>query len=159
MKQYKPRKKIGIGFEGEIHKQFGALMRKYEALNRLDCVFWSYSGSGERRTLSTGSLLKAKGLKPGQPDYHFIKRKAMPGVTINGKILYMPNGNEPNIDIDYYIYLEFKKPKTSTAKGCQSESQRDFEARFRNSINSCYYVVYSIDQALKVLEKEEILLT
>jgi hypothetical protein len=72
----KQHKRIGIGQEGILHKQFGALMKKYEMLKRLDCIFWSYSGSGEKRSLTTASLLKAKGLKSGQSDYHFIKRVA-----------------------------------------------------------------------------------
>ena len=134
----KQHRRIGVGQEGNLHKQFGSLMKKYEILNRLDCVFWSYSGSGEKRTFTTASLLKAKGLKPGQADYHFIKRVNM---------------------IDHYIYLEFKKPETATAKGLQSKSQKDFQARFLGSINSKYYIIYSVNEALNVLEREGILLT
>lgn len=147
----KQHRKIGIGAEGHLHKQFGSLMKKYEALKRLDCIFWSYSGSGEKRSLTTASLLKAKGLKPGQPDYMFIKKR--PDIS-TAYLTYPPQYKS----IDHYIYLEFKKPKTATAKGTQSATQKDFQARFKDSINSRYYIVYSIDEALKVLEKEGILL-
>ena len=146
MSQYQQKRKIGIGVEGCLHKQFGSLINKYEALNKLNCIFWTYSAAGEKRTITTASLLKAKGLQSGQPDYHFIKRVNL----IYDHLLR---------NIDFTIYLEFKKPKTTTAKGKQSESQKDFEARFKDSDNSKYYVVYSVDQALKVLEKEGILLT
>ena len=152
MRQYKQRRKIGIGSEGCLHKQFGSLINKYTALNKLNCVFWSYSASGEKRTITTASLLKAKGLQSGQPDYHFIKRLKLNYGTLSR-------------NIDHTIYLEFKKPETITvegkksAKGKQSDNQKAFEARFKDSDNSRYYVVHSVDEALRVLEKEGILLT
>ena len=91
----KTSRKIGIGAEGIQHKHFANTIKQYEFYKKLNCVFWTYSASGEYRKLTTGALLKAKGLKTGFPDYHFIYR-------IDG--------------IDHNIFLEFKAGKTNKVK-------------------------------------------
>lgn len=134
----------GLGLEDIMHKQFGGLMRQYEGYGKLNCAYWSYDASGEARTKTTASLLKSKGLNGGKGDYFFIKQQ---------KALIIPGKNA----IDHFIWLEFKKPKTTTAKGKQSDSQKEFESKFKDSINSRYYLVYSVQEAIKILEREGIL--
>ena len=122
-------KKIGIGAEGLIHKNFADLLRVKEYLNQLNCVFWSYNAAGEKRSPITGALLKAKGLKTGQADYTF----------------YYQNRNSYTVNI---LFLEFK-----AKKGKQSESQKDFASKFENKNNVNYEVCYSVNEAVTVLEK------
>jgi hypothetical protein len=122
-------KKIGIGAEGLIHKNFADLLRVKEYLKQINCVFWSYNAAGEKRSPITGALLKAKGLKTGQADYTF----------------YYQNRNSYNVNI---LFLEFK-----AKKGKQSESQKDFESKFEAKDNVNYEVCYSVDEAVSVLEK------
>lgn len=123
-------KRRGLGLEDALHKKFAALLRGYESLNLLKATWWSYDASGENRTIKTGSLLKAKGLNPGKSDYEFK---------------YIKEG------ITHLLYLEFK-----TLKGKQSSNQIKFEALCIGS-NEDYYIVRSVDEALKILEKHGII--
>lgn len=81
--------------EDRIHKEFAKQVATLESLNSLNCIHWGYSGSGEKRNLITGALLKAKGLKRGEPDYHFY---------------YIKN------NLLFVLFIEFK-----SQKGKQSE--------------------------------------
>lgn len=124
----------GLGQEDQLHKSFAFLVRGYEFYNNLYCHFWSYDASGEKRTATTGSLLKAKGLNRGKPDYEF-KRLNEEGAT----------------DI---IYLEFK-----SEKGKQSEPQKLFEKNCKKSTTEYYYVVRSVQEALEILFRHKIIKT
>jgi hypothetical protein len=124
----KTRKKVGIGNEGKMHKDFAKIIRQYEGYKRLNCLRWSYDASGEKRSVMTGSLLKAKGLKSGKADYEFIKKLSD--------------------NIAHYLYLEFK-----FGKGKQSDSQKEFEALFKDFSNVKYCVVYSIQEAIEILKQ------
>lgn len=126
------KRKIGIGVEGKIHKDFANLVKQYEFYKKLDCIWWSYSASGEYRKPTTGALLKAKGLKTGFPDYWFIYRIE---------------------NIDYNLYIEFK-----ANKGKQSENQLDFENKFKDSKNSFYYLARSVKEAINILTKHKLIL-
>ena len=129
----KQRKKIGIGPEGTMHKNFARLVRQYEAYNRLkDCAAWTYNAAGEKRSIMTGALLKAKGLAKGWPDYLFIKSVA-----------------KKKQFIAEFIWIEFKAPN-----GKQSDEQFDFEVTCQHMQNMRYYLAYSVEQAIKILEKE-----
>lgn len=121
------RKKIGIGNEGLMHKQFAGIIRQYEGYGKLKCEWWSYDSAGEKRSLMTGALLKAKGLKPGKSDYEFKQ--------IRGNIAH-------------HLYIEFK-----FGKGKQSDNQIAFEKTCKAS-NEKYYVVYSVEEAIDILKKE-----
>lgn len=123
--------KRGLGYEDIMHKQFGGMLRQYEGYGKLKCEFWSYDGSGEKRNLITGSLLKAKGLNGGKSDYEFRK--------LVGELMH-------------HIYIEFKAPK-----GKQSDNQVKFQVTCDKSSNDRYYLAYSVEQGIKILEKEEIL--
>lgn len=131
------RKKIGIGAEGLIHKKFANIIRDYEAYNKLNCLYWSYNASGEKRTPMTGALLKAKGLNKGMADYVFFQRKKKSDV------------------VKFYlnvIFIEFKAGKNK-----QSDSQKDFENKFIDLFNCKYYTCYSVDEAINILEKEDVI--
>jgi len=125
-------RKIGIGAEGLQHKQFANIVRQYEAYKQLNCRFWTYSASGEYRKPTTGALLKAKGLKTGFADYMFI---------------YRNTGG-----LDHLLFIEFKAGKNK-----QSQSQVDFEKLFEESANSFYYVAYSVEEALNILKRHNII--
>ena len=128
----KTSRKIGIGAEGLLHKKFRNTVWQYEVYKKLNCLFWTYSASGEYRKPTTGALLKAKGLKTGFADYHFIYR-------IDG--------------IDHNIFLEFKAGKNK-----QSQSQIDFQNLYKDSKNSFYYVVYSVEEAINILIEHNIII-
>ena len=130
----------GLKPEDLIHKQFASQINSYQFYGKLNCVFWTYSASGESRSVKTGSLLKSKGLKKGQPDFHFIIRK---------KITY---GLFERL-IDFNVFLEFKAGKNK-----QTAEQLAFQSLFKDSNNSKYFVAYSVDEAISVLEKEGIVL-
>lgn len=123
------RKKIGIGAEGKLHKDFAGIIKQHEGYNNFNCIAWSYNASGEKRTAITGALLKAKGLATGWADYTFYK-------ATNG--------------ICEVIFLEFKADK-----GKQADSQKEFEQKIKDSgcPNIHYYVVYSVQEALDILQK------
>jgi hypothetical protein len=125
-------RKIGIGAEGLLHKHFANIVRQYEVYKKLNCLFWTYSASGEYRKPTTGALLKAKGLKTGFADYHFIYR----------------------IDnVDHNLFIEFKAGKNK-----QSQSQIDFQNLYKDSKNSFYYVVYSVEEAINILIKHNVII-
>ena len=130
----KTARKRGIGEEDRMHINFGLIIQKYETYKKLDCVFWSYVASGEYRKPTTAAMLKKKGLKAGQADYFFIKR-------------------DKNL-IDHLIWIEFK-----TQKGTQQENQKEFEKVFEVAKNSQYYLARSVEEGLKILEQEGVLLT
>lgn len=132
------RKKIGIGAEGLIHKQFASIIRGYEAYNKLNCLYWSYNASGEKRTPMTGALLKAKGLNKGMADYVFFQKKSLPDTV-------------PKFYLNV-IFIEFKAGKNK-----QSDSQKNFESKFIDLFNCKYYTCYSVNEAINVLEKENII--
>lgn len=120
----------GLGEECRIHKAFATIVKGYDAYKQLDCSWFSYDASGEKRDLITGALLKAKGLKPGSPDYSFkVIRK----------------------NIAHYIYIEFKTPK-----GKQSPNQKLFE-KSCVGVNEKYYIARSVQEGLDILRHERIL--
>jgi hypothetical protein len=120
----------GLGQEDIMQKQFGTLIKRYEGLRKLNCSWWSYDSSGEYRTLKTGALLKAKGLRPGKSDYEFKYTKD---------------------NISHHVYIEFK-----TEKGKQSDNQKAFE-KTCDADNEHYYIVRSIVEAMNVLSTHNIL--
>ncbi len=128
----KTRKKIGIGKEGQIHKEFATLVKKYEFHKKLDCIFWSYNASGEKRTMITGALLKAKGLKTGIPDYEFRFAR--------DKILHS-------------LFIEFKY-----GKGKQAESQIDFQNKIEIFDNAYYEIARSVEEGIKILQKYKLII-
>lgn len=128
---------MALGPEDKIHKQFAAELRQLEGYNQLNCDFWSYDASGEKRSAITGSLLKSKGLRPGAADYSFrIVKK----------------------NIAYYIYIEFKIPylKGKHAEGKQSDNQIAFE-KLCYACNEQYYIARSVKEGLDILRYEDIL--
>jgi hypothetical protein len=133
-------KKIGIGIEGKIHRDFANIVKQYEGYNKLDCLFWTYNASGEKRDKVTGALLKAKGLACGFPDYVFFKKRQVISVF------------EPEYDLKV-IFIEFK-----SEKGKQSESQKEFEAKFSNLQNASYNLAYSVEDGINILIKNKIIL-
>ena len=124
-----PRRR-GLGEEDLMHKSFANIMKQYEAHKKLNCSWFSYDASGEKRTAQTGSLLKAKGLRPGKADFEII--------TIKN-------------NTSHHHYLEFK-----TLKGKQSPNQKIFEESCVAS-NQHYSIVRSVAEAISLLEKEGII--
>ena len=123
-----------LGPEDLIHKKFAAQIKQYEGYKKLDCLFWTYSASGEKRNPTTGALLKAKGLTRGHPDYVFYRKKSVISPF------------EPEYDVEI-LFIEFKAGKNK-----QSTEQEEFEAKFSGLHNASYHLCYSVDEAIKVLE-------
>lgn len=125
-------RKRGIGAEDRIHMDFGLLIQKYKFYNKLkNCPVATYMPFGEKRTLATGVLLKKKGTIRGVPDWLFIK---------------------DNNGAAEFIWLEFK-----AEKGKQSPEQLDFQKMCDSFGNMRYYLPRSVNEALKILEKEQLL--
>lgn len=124
-----------LGKEDIMHKQFASQIAALGVWKRLspNLVWWNYSTSGEARSAITGALLKAKGAKRGEADFRFRLKK--------GKIMHN-------------IYIEFKAGKNK-----QSEFQVEFEKTCEDVENERYYLVYSVDDALQILEREGIILS
>lgn len=121
-----------LGVEDIMHKSFAHLIRQYEQYGQLNCSWWSYDASGENRTEQTGSLLKAKGLKPGKSDFEFVR--------------------QDEDGFAYYYYLEFK-----TQTGKQSDNQKIFESKCIGK-NQKYFLPRSIEQGIKILIDSKIIL-
>jgi hypothetical protein len=124
----KPRKQI----EGKHQIGLGGLLngRLKPRLNP-NLVFWTYSGSGEKKGIKTAVLQKRKGLQRGDFDYRFELR--------DGDILRI-------------IYLE-----TKTVKGSLTPEQRIFKARHDGLLNAKCYTSKSVEESVEILEKENIL--
>lgn len=156
-KTRKTRKK-GLGYEDNLHKLFANTIRQYEGWKQLDCAWWGYNAAGEKRSIITGSLLKAKGLKSGEADYQFLLKKQS-GYSLSRYYAdeYGRQRNVPTYSL-HYIYLEFKKPKTSSSvAGTLSDKQEAFQAMVEDCDNADYYVVYSVQEALEILIKHGII--
>lgn len=142
IKKRKTTKKIGIGYEGQMHKNFATKIKEYLFKNKSNFDFYHYDTSGEDRNPVTASLIKAKGGQTGIADYLFIKVREIGGSKIA-----------------FYYYIEFKKPKTEKSRaGTQSESQKKFQAIFEGCDNVTYNLVYSIDEAINILKKHKLIL-
>lgn len=187
-------KKIGIGTEGKIQKDFGLFLRWIEsghwqekqaiaqkANNSVDffnavakyqhyklrCVVWSYMPFGEKRTAVTASLLWCKGTKNSFADYLFIKK----GFYTNTDFM-----NSVSAEMDFFHWLETKSPSREKivdkfskrsgkmelkvqkiSAGKQSEGQIAFQNMWKDSANSTYDVVESLEQAIEFLIQKRIL--
>lgn len=125
---------MGLGKEDLMHIQFASIVRGYDDLNQLNCLFWSYSSSGEKRTLQTGALLKKKGLKKGIPDFSFK---------------YV---NKVVSSFSSHLHLEFK-----VGKNKQTPEQEKYEKDCELLENEFYYTPRSVEEGLNILKKHEIL--
>jgi phenylacetate-coenzyme A ligase PaaK-like adenylate-forming protein len=107
--------------EDRLHKDTASYLT-YLQIN------FTYVPSGEQRTLITGALLKAKGLKKGLPDF-----------VVRYKVK----------DIAYFLYLEAK-----CGKNKQSPEQKCFEKLVEGSKYEKYYVYKSIEELKEILTIE-----
>lgn len=123
-------KRRGLGKEDILHKGFSNLVKRYEAFGKLNNVVdWTYLPFGEKRTATTGALLKAKGTKAGYPDFWFRKIEN---------------------DFVHNIFIEYK---TDDKTSKQSDTQKKFE---ENCVakNERYYIARNLEEGVKILEKE-----
>lgn len=58
--------------EDILHKQVNQYLYFYQQAHKDSILFYTYMPFGEKRTLMTGALLKAKGTKKGVPDLWFL---------------------------------------------------------------------------------------
>lgn len=128
-------KRRGLGEEDRLHKAFSEMWQLYKNHKQIceNFIRFTYIASGEKRSLITGSLLKAKGLLKGQPDYeiHFCKNY-----------------------ISHSVKIEFK-----VGKNKQSEEQKIYQKTILDFklINEFYYVSYSLEDAFNILFKHNII--
>jgi hypothetical protein len=125
-------KRIGIGAEGMLHKQFARLIKQYQGYKQLNCLPWSYNAAGEKRSITTASLLKEKGLQKGHPDYYFY-------------------GKDDNNYVKV-VFIEFKYGKNK-----QTEEQKEFQDSFIGVNNAYYYVAYSVEEAINILKQHNLI--
>ena len=124
----------GFGEEDKIHFDFVVAM-KTKILQKKICqnfVRYGYNTAGEYRPIKTASTIKRKHGETGVADYLVEHR-------IDG--------------IDHRVYLEFKAGKNK-----QSQSQIDFQNLYKDSKNSFYYVVYSVEEAINILIEHNIII-
>jgi|APGre2960657404_1045060.scaffolds.fasta_scaffold194912_1 hypothetical protein len=124
----------GFGEEDNMHFKFAAEM-KTKILEKKICqnfVRFGYNTAGEYRPIKTAVTIKKKHGETGVADYLVEHR-------IDG--------------IDHTVYLEFKAGKNK-----QSQSQIDFQNLYKDSKNSFYYVVYSVEEAINILIKHNIII-
>lgn len=127
-------KRNGFGEEDNLHLDFVAAM-KTKILEKKICqnfVRFGYNTAGEYRPIKTACTIKRKHGETGVADYLVEHR-------IDG--------------IDHRVYLEFKAGKNK-----QSQSQIDFQNLYKDSKNSFYYVVYSVEEAINILIKHNIII-
>lgn len=124
----KPRRQI----EGQHQKALGGLLNgALKPRLNPNLIFWTYSGSGEKKGIKTAVLQKRKGLQRGDFDYRFEIKDA---------------------DILRIVYLE-----TKTSKGSLTPEQRLFQARHDGLLNARCYTSKSIEESIQILEKENII--
>jgi hypothetical protein len=129
-KTKKPRKQL----EGLHQKKLGDLLNGTLKAKISPClIFWTYSASGEKKPIKTAVLQKRKGLKRGDFDYRFEIRE--------GSFLRM-------------VYLE-----TKTTSGSLTTEQKQFMKKKEGLTNASCYTSKSIEESIKILEDERILLT
>ena len=125
----KPRNQI----EGKHQQTLGNLLN-----GRLRCklsanlIFWTYSPAGEKKSLKTAVLQKRKGLQKGDLDYRFEIR--------HGSLLYI-------------VYLE-----TKTTSGNLTTEQKEFIKKKQGLSNAICYTSRNLEESIKILENEKILM-
>ena len=127
-------RKNGLGEEDYMHLNFVAEMHIKFLQKKISKNFvrYGYNTAGEYRPIKTALTIKRKHGETGVADYIVEYR-------IDG--------------IDHRVYLEFKAGKNK-----QSQSQIDFQNLYKESKNSFYYVVYSVEDAINILIKHNVII-
>lgn len=127
-------RKNGLGEEDYMHLNFVAEMHIKFLQKKISKNFvrYGYNTAGEYRPIKTALTIKRKHGETGVADYIVEYR-------IDG--------------IDHRVYLEFKAGKNK-----QSQSQIDFQNLYKDSKNSFYYVVYSVEDAINILIKHNVII-
>lgn len=127
-------RKNGLGEEDYMHLNFVAEMHIKFLQKKISKNFvrYGYNTAGEYRPIKTALTIKRKHGETGVADYIVEYR-------IDG--------------IDHRVYLEFKAGKNK-----QSQSQIDFQNLYKESKNSFYYVVYSVEEAINILIKHNVII-
>ena len=118
--------------EDKLHKQIANYLFQLEMTKKFGSDgFFTYMPFGEKRSLKTGALLKAKGTKRGVPDFMVICRKG--------------------------VYSEFLWVECKSSKGTQSPEQKEFEEKTKKQLNEDYIVVKSCEELASYFEKAGII--
>ena len=117
--------------EDELHKQVANYLAIYSNQHK-NLKFWTYEPFGEYRKPTTGALLKAKGTKRGVPDFQLIFE------------------NKVDKTKSIILWLECK-----VGKNKQSPEQIEFERIVEQFEDHYYYLVYSLEDVIKILNFEE----
>lgn len=120
------KSKRGLGSEDILHKNTAEVLTNYK-------IWFTYIPSGEKRSIMTGALLKAKGLKRGLPDFWIRYRVGF---------------------IMHHLYLEAKVGKN---KQDREGFQKTFEESCKASVNEKYYIYKSLDELISILKKEGVI--
>lgn len=117
--------------EDILHKQVNQYLFFKQRENK-NILFYTYMPFGEKRTLATGSLLKAKGTKRGVPDFMILIK------------------NKTNKNDILTLWIECK-----TGNNKQTEEQKDFENMISQFNNHFYFLVKDIDDLEKIFNFKE----
>jgi len=127
--------------EGKHQQIFGQLLNGiYKPSLSQDLAFWTYSAAGEQKPLKTGVLQKRKGMQKGDFDYRFELRERFRGVNSS--------------DVLRIIYIEFKSEAGSLTK-----EQKIFREKHQGLSNVACYIAKSPEEAIKILQREGVLIT
>jgi len=136
-------RKNGLGEEDYMHLNFVAEMHIKFLQKKISKNFvrYGYNTAGEYRPIKTALTIKRKHGETG------VKRKHGETGVADYLVQYRIDG------IDHTVYLEFKAGKNK-----QSQSQIDFQNLYKDSKNSFYYVVYSVEEAINILIKHNVII-
>lgn len=133
-------KKKNRQLEGMEQSLFGQLLNGiYRPRLSKNLIYWTYSGAGEAKSLSTGVMQKRKGLQKGDWDYRFeIAELSKCGC---------------NNRIQRTIYIEFK-----TKTGSLTKEQKTLLDRRGSLDNVASYRAETAEEGIKILLKEKVLI-
>ena len=125
-KLLKPKRKQP---EGVQQVRFGSFLRT--ANFKENVVFFTYSGAGEKKPMTTAVNQKRKGLRRGDLDYRFE-------IVDNNKLRL--------------VYIEFK-----SSKGRLTPEQELFFERHKDLDNATCYIAKSAEEGVEILKTEKLL--
>lgn len=147
--------------EKKLQMDFGKMLFQCEVYNKLNpnLIKWSYIANGEKRPgevkeimgkrgklvkthiSRVGADLKIKGVRKGIFDYYFCIKKQV----ILDKVSF---------DIVYEIWLEAKAPD-----GKMTKDQLEFKKKAEGIFNIKIYEFRSVNEGIRILEQEGILIS
>ena len=115
--------------EGVQQVRFGSFLKSAKLKDNV--IFYTYSGAGEKKPMTTAINQKRKGLRRGDLDYRFE-------IVDNNKLRL--------------VYIEFK-----SSKGSLTPEQKIFFERHKDLDNATCYIAKSAEEGVEILKMEKLL--